>query len=83
MEIYARVKELMQPVIERAQLSREEWLEGLARLCLADVRKMFDELGNPIAITELADSEAAAIAAFEDMVVWQQVVTCRRWAAER
>ena len=55
----------MQPLIEPAQLSRDQWLELLARICLADIRKMFDEHGNPIAITKLADSEAAAIAAFE------------------
>lgn len=55
----------MQPVIERAQLNRDEWLDGPTRICLEDVRKMFDERGTPIAITKLGDSEAAAIAAFE------------------
>ena len=64
-KVRARIAELMEPLIRRAQLSREDWLEGLARICLADVRKMFDEQGNPIAITKLADCEAAAIAAFE------------------
>jgi phage terminase small subunit len=64
-KVRARLAELMRPVIERAQLTREEWLEGLARICLADVRKMFDEDGNPIPITKLADCEAAAIAALE------------------
>lgn len=32
----------MPPVIQRAQLSREQWLEALARIILADVRKVFD-----------------------------------------
>ncbi len=64
-KVRARIAELMEPLISRAQLSREEWLERLARICLADVRKMFDEHGNPIAITKLSDCEAAAIAAFE------------------
>src|SRR5688500_15930448 len=64
-KVRARIAELMQPVIERARLSRHEWLNALACICLADVRKMFDEHGYPIAITKLADYEAAAIAAFE------------------
>ncbi len=64
-KVRTRIAELMQPVIERAQLSRAEWLEGLARICLADVRKMFNEYGTPIAITNLGDNEAAAIAALE------------------
>ncbi len=54
-KVRTRIAELMQPVIERAQMTREEWLEKLARICLADVRKMFDEHGNPISITNLAD----------------------------
>lgn len=41
-KIRARVAELMQPVIERAQLSRDEWLEALVSIIRADVRKMFD-----------------------------------------
>jgi hypothetical protein len=32
---------------------------------LADVRKMFDEHGNPLPVTQLSSTEAAAIAAFE------------------
>ena len=46
-------------------MSREEWLQRVARICLADVRKMFDSHGNPKEITELGEHEAAAIAAFE------------------
>jgi Phage terminase, small subunit len=64
-KVRARLTELMQPVIERAQLSRKEWLESLARICLADVRKMFDLRGNPLPVTELESNEAAAVAAFE------------------
>jgi len=64
-KLRARLAELMQPVIERAQLSREQWLDGLARICLADVRKMFDSYGKPLPITGLGPNEAAAITAFE------------------
>ena len=60
-----KVAELIEPVIQRARLSREEWLEAVARIRLADVRKMFDSHGNPKEITELGENEAAAIAAFE------------------
>jgi hypothetical protein len=64
-KVRARLAELMQPVIERAQLSREQWLDGLARICLADVRKMFDSYGSPVPVADLGANEAAAIAAFE------------------
>jgi hypothetical protein len=64
-KVRARIEMLMQPVIERAQLTREEWSERLAHICLADIRRMFDEHGIPIAITKPANSEAAAISAFE------------------
>lgn len=64
-KIRARVAELMQPVIQRARMTREQWIEALASICFADVRKMFDVHGNPIEITELGPNEAAAVAAFE------------------
>lgn len=64
-KVRARLAELMQPVIDRAQLSREEWLETLVRIIRADVRKMFDSYGTPLPIVLLEPNEAAAIAAFE------------------
>lgn len=64
-KVRARIEELKRPVIERAQMSREEWLERLTRTCLADPRKMFDDHGNPLEIVELGDNEAFAIAGFE------------------
>ncbi len=64
-KLRARLAELMQPVIQQARISREEWLERVARICLADVRKIFDSHGNPKEVTELDENEAAAIAAFE------------------
>ena len=63
-KIRARVAELMQPVIERAQMSREEWLEALVSIIRADVRKMFASSGKPLPITDLDANEAAAIEAF-------------------
>ncbi len=64
-KVRARVAELMQPVIAKAQLTREQWLESIARLAMFDPRKMFDAHGNPKEITDLDDNEAAAIAGFE------------------
>ncbi len=37
-KIRTRLTDLIQPLVERARLTREEWLERLARICLADVR---------------------------------------------
>jgi phage terminase small subunit len=64
-KVRARVAELMQPVIQRARMTREQWVEALASICFADVRKMFDVHGNPVEITDLGANEAAAVAAFE------------------
>lgn len=64
-KVTARVAELMQPVIAKARLTREQWLERLARLIFFDPRKLFDSHGNPLEITELGDNEASAIAGFE------------------
>lgn len=64
-KIKARVAELIQPVIAKAQMSREQWLEQIARVAMFDPRKMFDARGNPIEILELGENEAAALAGFE------------------
>lgn len=64
-KVHARLAELMRPVIQQAQLSREQWLEALVRVVRFDVRKMFDAHGNPMEITELNENEATAIAGFE------------------
>lgn len=64
-KVRARLVELLKPVIAKAQLTREQWLQAVARVALFDPRKMFDSHGNPIEITELGENEAAAIAGFE------------------
>ncbi len=63
-KVRARLRELMAPVIAKAQLTREQWLESIARIAMSDPRKMFDAHGNPMEIAELGDNEAAAIAGF-------------------
>ncbi len=52
-------------VIAKAQMTREKWLESIARIAMADSRRMFEKHGNPLEITDLNDNEAAAIAGFE------------------
>jgi hypothetical protein len=64
-KVRTRIEVLMQPVIERAQLSREEWLETLVRIIRADIRRMFDLYGRPLPFSDLGPNEAAAIAALE------------------
>lgn len=64
-KVAARIKELMAPVIERVQVTRAQWLKKMEAFALADVRKMFDEFGNPIEIPQLGDHEAAMIEGFE------------------
>jgi phage terminase small subunit len=64
-KVKARIAELMAPVIAKAQMSRQEWLQLLTKCCRFDVRKMFDATGKPKPITELDENEAAAIAGFE------------------
>lgn len=64
-KVRARLVELLKPVIAKAQMSRERWLDHLANIIEADVRKMFDAHGNPLEISELRENEAAAIAGFE------------------
>ncbi len=64
-KVRARLRELMAPVIAKAQLTREKWLESIGRIARFDPRKMFDSHGNPKEIVKLDDNEAAAIAGFE------------------
>lgn len=63
-EVTARVAELMAPIVEKAQFTREQWIEDGLRLYKGDIRKVFDEHGN-VDITKLGDSEADCIEGFE------------------
>lgn len=64
-KIRARIAELMKPAIEQVQMSREEWLLEMEKMMRGDVRKMFDEFGNPVEIPHLSDNEAAMVEGFE------------------
>lgn len=50
---------------EKGVLSRDRWLLEIQRIALFDVRKLYDNHGNPREIPELDDESAAAIAGFE------------------
>lgn len=63
--IRARIQQLMQPIVEQVQVTREQWLKKMEAFFHADVRKMFDEFGNPVEIPRLGDHEAAMIEGFE------------------
>lgn len=64
-EITARLNELMTPVVEKVRVTKAEWLEKMQAFFHADVRKMFDEYGNPIEVPKLGDNESAMIEGFE------------------
>ncbi len=64
-KVCARLQELMAPIHATAQLQKEEWLTRLARIVKADVRKMFDADGRPLALEQLTENETCAIAGYE------------------
>lgn len=64
-KIKVRIDELKQAAAQKAQMSRERWLALVAKCCEFDPRKMFDAMGNPKEISDLDDTEAAAIEGFE------------------
>src|SRR5687768_10658825 len=64
-KVRTRLAELFLPIIAEARITRERWFGEVAKCALFDVRRMFDEHGHLKEITELDDTEAAAIGGFE------------------
>lgn len=64
-KIDARIQQLMAPVVEEVRVTREQWLKKMESFFLSDVRKMFDQFGNPIDIPNLGDHEAIMVDGFE------------------
>ncbi len=68
-KVRTRLTELMAPVIEKVQadatVTRAEWRKKAERFYHADVRKMYDQVGNVLDLPALGDNEAAMIAGFE------------------
>lgn len=64
-KVAARIIEIQAPVIAKVRVTREEWLEKMQTFFYSDVRKMFDQFGNPIELPQLGDNEAAMVEGFE------------------
>jgi phage terminase small subunit len=64
-KVTARIQALMKPLVEECQVTREQWLKKMERFYNSDIRKLFDEFGNPKDIHTLGDNEAAMIEGFE------------------
>jgi phage terminase small subunit len=64
-DIAGRVAELRQVVADAAVMKKREWIEMLTNMARADVRRMFDNHGNPKEITDLDAAEANIVAGFE------------------
>jgi phage terminase small subunit len=68
-KVKARIQEFMAPVVAKVQLSRAEWLSGLERIARgvihADVRKLFDPVGNVVEVKEIGDHEEVLIESVE------------------
>lgn len=64
-KIKTRIQALMQPVLAKVQVTREQWLTKMESFFHSDIRKMFDQFGNPIDIPNLGDHEAMMVDGFE------------------
>lgn len=64
-KVASRIQELMQPIITKATVTREQWLEKMEGYFHADVRKMFSGPGDLIEIPDLGEHEANMINGFE------------------
>lgn len=64
-KVSARIQELKQPIIEQAQVTKEQWLKKMEGYFHADVRKMFTGPGDLIEIPDLEENEANMINGFE------------------
>ena len=64
-EIKAAIKELEDAAAERAAVSKERVLKELARVAFVDPRRLFDEDGRPMDITNLDPDTAAALASVD------------------
>lgn len=68
-EVQAFIAERTQAVAQRMELSAERTMREIARLAYFDPRKLFDADGRPLALNQLDDDTAAAIAGVEVVTV--------------
>jgi phage terminase small subunit len=64
-KISAAIAKRTGKICEKLAISTESVLQGIAQLAHYDVRRFFDEKGNPKQIHELSDAEANAVSGFE------------------
>lgn len=64
-EIQERIQQAMKERATRTGITQDRVLREYARIAFFDPRKLFDEDGNPINISELDEDTAAAIAGLE------------------
>ena len=60
-----RIAELRNKIEDKMDVSRERVLAEYAKIAFMDVRKMFDDNGQPLSITQLDDDTVGAIAGIE------------------
>lgn len=63
--IRAEIEKRRQELEKQSLVTREQWLKKMEHFFRADVRKMFDQFGNPIEIPQLGDDEAVLVEGFE------------------
>lgn len=63
--IAKRIQDLMQERSERVQITQDRVLQEYARLAFLDVRKLYNENGDLLHVTDLDDDTAAAISGLE------------------
>lgn len=64
-DIQEAIQEEREKLSKRTEITQEKVLQEYARIAFFDPRKMFDEAGNPLNISDLDDDTAAAVAGLE------------------
>jgi phage terminase small subunit len=65
------IRERMREREKRTEITQDRVLQELARLGFFDIRKLFDDSGKPLDITDLDNETAACIAGLEVMDVYE------------
>jgi phage terminase small subunit len=87
--VAAEIRRRRDLLTDRAQVNAEKIIAGLARIAMADIRRLYDAHGNLRPIHELDDETAASIAGVdvEELTAGRkrigQVRKVRRWDAVR
>lgn len=69
--VTAYIDERMKEREKRTEITQDMVLKELAKLGFFDIRKLFDDSGKPLDITDLDDETAACIAGLEVMDVYE------------